>query len=118
MSSITPVESMTLPRSGASSLSASLLPIRKFCVTKARISCSISVVCTVYGPHGFDLFAETRTLSEKSELGYLGFLRFFLRVHEEVMFASQVYAGVQLNWSRLTVSQSQVFGDCHEMDLH
>jgi hypothetical protein len=34
------------------------------------------------------------------------------------MFASQVHAGVQLNWSRLNVSQSQVLDYRHEMDLH
>jgi hypothetical protein len=34
------------------------------------------------------------------------------------MFASQVYARIHVNRPRLNVSQSQMLGDRHEMDLH
>ena len=45
ISSITPVESITLPSSATSSVNASLRSRRKFSMRKVRISCSMSVVC-------------------------------------------------------------------------
>jgi hypothetical protein len=39
-------------------------------------------------------------------------------VHDEVVFAAQVHTGVKLYWSRWDVSQPQVLGDGHKMNLH
>src|SRR5271170_6944092 len=40
------------------------------------------------------------------------------RVHDEVIFTTQVHAGIKLNRPGWNKSQSQRPGDCHEMNLH
>jgi hypothetical protein len=45
-------------------------------------------------------------------------LAFRLWVHNEVIFTTQVYTGIELNRPRWNVSQPQASGDGHEMNLH